>query len=126
MQRRRAHRPKTASSSPRSDPAAKSDSAAMIAKLCRPGNSNAPLLPLLSVQCPDRYRDALAAADAQRHDAALETISFHRVNQLGGQHRAGGADRMTVGDGAAFHIDDVVGQAELARDYDRDRGEGFI
>ena len=37
------------------------------------------------------------------------------MDQLGGQHRTGGADRMPMRDGAAFHIDDVLGQAERER-----------
>jgi hypothetical protein len=46
--------------------------------------------------------------------------------RLGCQHRAGGADRMPVGDRAAFDIDDVGRKPELARDGDDDRGEGFV
>ena len=78
------------------------------------------------MQVFDRQSDTLAATDAERDDATLETIAFHWVDQLCGQHCAGGANRMAVGDGAAFHIDDVVRQSELARDHNRDRGESFI
>ena len=74
----------------------------------------------------DRQRDALTAADAKRDKAARETVAAHRVDQLGGQHRTGGADRMAMGHGAAFDVDDVLGQPELARDNDGDGGEGFI
>jgi len=31
-----------------------------------------------------------------------ETVAAHRVDQLGGQHSAGGADRLAMGDGAAL------------------------
>src|SRR6516225_9144135 len=54
------------------------------------------------------------------------TVAAHRVDQLGGQHRAGGADGMAMGHGAAFDVDDILGQSELARDNDGDGGEGFI
>ena len=74
----------------------------------------------------DRKRDALAAADAQRDDAALEAVAAHRVNELRGQHRAGRADRMAVRDGAALDIDDVFGQSELARDHDGDGRERLV
>src|SRR5574338_757887 len=39
-------------------------------------------------------RDCLAAADAQRHHAAAQAITHHRVQQTGDEDRAGGADRM--------------------------------
>src|SRR5262249_62173460 len=74
----------------------------------------------------DGQGDALAAADAERDDAAIEAVATHGMDQLRGEYRPGGADRMAVGHRAAFHIDDIVGQTELARDHDRDRGEGFI
>ena len=62
----------------------------------------------------ERQRNALAAADAQRDDAALEAVALHRMQQPRGQHRAGGADRVAVRDGAALDVDDVLGEAELA------------
>ena len=62
----------------------------------------------------NRERDALAATDAQRDDAALEAVAPHGVNELRGQDRAGGADRMAVRDGTALDIDDIFGESELA------------
>ena len=41
-----------------------------------------------------RERDTLAAADAQRDDAALETVAAHRVDQSRRQHGARRPDRM--------------------------------
>src|SRR5262249_34086262 len=80
----------------------------------------------VSVQRFDGQRDALTAADAKRDEAARETVAAHRVDQLGRQHRTGGADRMAMGHGAAFDVDDVLGQPELARDNDGDGGAGLI
>src|SRR5260370_6953965 len=70
-------------------------------------------------------RDALAAADAHRDDPAPEAIATHRMDEAGCQHRAGGTDRMAVGDRAAFDIDDVAGKSGLARNGDDDRGAGL-
>ena len=74
----------------------------------------------------DGERDALAAADAQRDQAALQTVPAHRVDKLRGQHCPGRADRVAVGDRAALDIDDLVGQSEFTSDADRDRRKGLI
>ena len=42
------------------------------------------------------------------------------------QHRPGGANRVTMGDSAAFDIDDVQGKTEFARHGERNRCEGFV
>src|SRR6516165_7616952 len=74
----------------------------------------------------DSQSDALAAADAQRDQAALETVAPHRVNEFCREHRAGRANRMAVSDCAALDIHNVVGQAEFTRDHDGDGGESLI
>src|SRR5229473_2848448 len=71
-------------------------------------------------------RDALAAADAHGDDPAPEAVATHRMDEAGCQRRTGCADRMPVGDRAAFDIDDVGRKPELARDGDDDRGEGLV
>src|SRR5260221_1550829 len=48
------------------------------------------------------------------------------MDEAGCQHCTGCADRMPVGDRAAFDIDDVGRKPELARDGDDDRGEGLV
>src|SRR5271163_1969562 len=78
-------------------------------------------LPCRSVQRFDRERDALAPANAQSDQTALEAVPAHRVDELRGQHRAGRPDRVAMSDGAAIDIDDLIGQSELARDDDGDR-----
>src|SRR5262249_60688753 len=79
-----------------------------------------------SVQRFDGQRDALTAADAQPDKAARQTVAAHRGEQLGRQHCTGGADRMAMGHGPAFDVDDILGQPELAPDNDGDGGESFI
>ena len=56
----------------------------------------------------------------------LEAVAAHRVQQARRQHRAGRADRMAVRDGAALDVDDVLRQAELARDGERHGGERLV
>src|SRR5215470_17335852 len=79
-----------------------------------------------SMQRFDREGDALPSADAKGDKAARETVAPHRVDELGRQHRAGGADRVAVSDGPALDVDDVLGQAKFPGDDDRDGCEGFI
>ena len=74
----------------------------------------------------DGQGDALAAADAQRDDAARKSVAPHRVDEFCREHRAGRANRMAVSDCAALDIHNVVGQAEFTRDHDGDGSESFI
>ena len=74
----------------------------------------------------DCQRDALAAADAECDKAAREAVPAHRVDEFRGEHRARCTDRVAMRNGAAFDIDDVVGQSELAGYHDRDRRERLI
>jgi hypothetical protein len=64
-----------------------------------------------SVDRLDRQRDTLAATDAERDDAAPQAVAPHRMDEARGQNRAGGADRMAMGDGAALDVDDVRREA---------------
>src|SRR5258708_19115289 len=86
----------------------------------------ADLLDGTSIDRLECERDALAAADAHGDDPAPEAVATHRMDEAGCQHRTGGADRMPVGDRAAFDIDDVGRKPELARDGDDDRGAGPV
>lgn len=58
-----------------------------------------------------RQCDALAAADAQCDDTALDPVALHRVKEPGRQHGTRRTDRMTVRDGAAFDVHDILGKA---------------
>ena len=49
-----------------------------------------------------------------------------RVKEPGGEDSTCSADRVTMRDGAPFDIDDILGQAEFARNGDRDRGESLV
>src|ERR1700730_13219131 len=74
----------------------------------------------------DRKRDALAAADAQGDEAASQAVPAHRVNEFCREHRAGGAERVTMRHSAPFDIDDVLGKSELARNHNGDGRERLI
>src|SRR5258708_17440808 len=70
--------------------------------------------------------DALAAADAQRDDPALEPVAAHRMDEPRREHGTGGTDRMAVRDRSTLDVHDVLRETELAGDDDGDRGEGFV
>src|SRR5579864_7924370 len=78
---------------------------------------------LISVHCLKHERNPLTAADAQGHDAALDAIPLHRVKEAGGQDRAGGTDRMTMRDGTAFDVHDILSETQLPCHRDGDCGE---
>jgi hypothetical protein len=71
-------------------------------------------------------RDALTTADAQRDDAAFETVTSHGVNEPRREHGSRRADWMTMRDGAALDIDDVLGQAEFLRHGEWHGCEGLV
>jgi acetyl-CoA C-acetyltransferase len=50
----------------------------------------------------------------------------HRVDEFGGKHRARRADRVTMGDSAAFDVDDVLGQSEFAGNHNGNGGKCLI
>src|SRR6056297_1227387 len=65
-----------------------------------------------SVRALQQQGGALTAADAQRYQTAPDTVARHGVQQPGGQHCPGRPDRVAMRDGAAFDIDDVLGQVQ--------------
>src|SRR3989442_7148850 len=71
-------------------------------------------------------RDGVAAAEAESGDAALEIAASELVEQRDENARAGSADGMADGDGAAVHVDIFGIELELARDGDGGNGEGFV
>src|ERR1700733_10701835 len=78
------------------------------------------------VQDFDGQRDTLAAADAERDQAARKAVPAHRVDKFRGEHRAGRADWMAVRDSAAFDVDDALGKSAFAGDHDGDGGKGLV
>src|SRR5262249_668417 len=74
----------------------------------------------------DGQRYALTAADAKRDKTAGQAVAPHRVDQLCRQHCTGRADRMAMGYGPAFNVDDLFWQPKLASNNDGDGCEGFI
>src|SRR4051812_32747917 len=71
-------------------------------------------------------RDALAAADAGGADAALQVAPPHLVEQVRGDARAGGAERMAHGDGAAVHVGAVAREPQLLLHREVLRSEGLV
>src|SRR6516164_6512269 len=89
-----------------------------------PECGTAPLFTLtFSMQHFNRESDSLAA---KRDQAAPQPVAAHRMDQLGRQHCTGRANRMAMGHGTAFDIDDVLGQPKLASNNDGDGREGFV
>ena len=74
----------------------------------------------------DAHGDAHAAADAQRGEALLGVAALHLVQQRVEHARAGGADRMADGDGAAVDVDLVGVPAEALVDGAGLGGEGLV
>ena len=90
-----------------------------------PGRLLKPELPVL-IHRFKHERDPLTSPDAQCHDAALDAVALHRMKEASGQHGARRTDRMTVRDGAAFNVHDILGQTQLSCHRNGDRGEGFV
>src|SRR5262245_15572371 len=80
----------------------------------------------VSVQDLDRQRYALTTADAKRDKNARQTVAAHRVDEFGRENGTGRADRMAMGHGAAFNVDDLFRKPKLASNNDGDGCEGFI
>src|ERR1700748_3522087 len=58
--------------------------------------------------------DAHTAADAQRGQAVAPLLTLELVDQRAQDHAAGGAERVTHGDGAAVDVDLVHVEAHVA------------
>ena len=78
------------------------------------------------VDALDDRRGAHAAADAERGEAGREVAPLQLVEQRAQDHRAGGAQRMAHGDGAAVHVDLVVRHLEDLQVAQHDGGEGLV
>jgi hypothetical protein len=74
----------------------------------------------------EHRRDALAAADAHRHQRVAAAGALQLVQRLGGDEGARAADRVAERDGAAVRVG--LGRVELqaARDRDGLGREGFV
>src|SRR5579864_2955036 len=81
--------------------------------------ATAAILPL------NRERDGVAAAEAQRGDAAMHVAPLHFVQQSRQNPRAGSADGMPNGHGPAVHIYFRQVEVQLARHGERGRGKRF-
>jgi hypothetical protein len=91
---------------------------ATIARL-RPSTKPASPSPL-----PNAVTRLRRRATGARALTRLRCVAAHRVDQLGRQHCAGGANWMAMGHGTAFDV--VLRQPELTSNNDGDGCEGFI
>src|SRR5690348_4769418 len=70
--------------------------------------------------------DAHAAADAERGEAAAQVAPLELVDEGAEDHRAGRTERVTHGDRTAVDVGDLVGDAQVAHEPHRDRGERLV
>ena len=72
-------------------------------------------LPVACRRARSSERDALAATDAQGHEAPPRAVATHRMDEAGRQNGTRRPDRVAMRDGAALDVDNVFRQAQLAR-----------
>ena len=70
--------------------------------------------------------DAHAAADAQRGQGALQVAALELVERGAEDHRAGRAERVPHGDGAAVDVHDLVRDLHVLHEAHGDRGERLV
>src|SRR5699024_8781410 len=70
--------------------------------------------------------DAHAAADAERDESALAAGALEFVEDRAGDHRAGRAERMAHGDGAAVDVELLVRDVHVLLETQDDRGERLV
>src|SRR4051812_4313743 len=74
----------------------------------------------------DDRGDPHPAADAQRGEAASEVAALELVDEGAEQHRAGRAEWVAHGDGAAVDVGDLVGDPHVLHEAHGDRGERLV
>jgi len=74
----------------------------------------------------DCQSNALAAANAQRDEASLQTVATHRVNKSRRQDCSCCPDWVPVRNGSAFHVHDFVVQSEFYDYSERNRRKCFV
>src|SRR5690349_696075 len=86
--------------------------------------ASTPRKPVLGAESDqlDDGGDPHAATDAERREAALEVAPLELVDEGAEDHRAGGAERVAHGDGAAVDVGDLRGDAHVAHEAHGDRG----
>src|SRR2546430_10942432 len=73
-----------------------------------------------------RHGHGVPAADAQRREAAVHVLLFHRVQQCDHDAISRAADRMAQGHGAPADVEALPGDAELLPHADARRGERLV
>src|SRR5690349_4088120 len=86
----------------------------------------APEMPVLMRDAFDRDRRSLAAADAERRNAALEVLRLQRMQQRHDQPRAGCPNGVAERAGATIDVELVARNPEILLRSHRDHGEGLV
>src|SRR3990172_2945842 len=82
--------------------------------------------PVASIETFERHRRGLAAADAERGNAAALVVRLERGQERHHDARAGRADRVPERGGAAVDVDLVVRNLEVAHRGHGDHGERLV
>ena len=74
----------------------------------------------------ERERYSLPATDAQRDNSALDAVALHRMQKARCEHCPGRTNRMTMGNGTALDIDNILRQTKVLGDGNGNGCECFI
>ena len=69
-----------------------------------------------SLNCFERERYSLSATDAQRDNSALDAVALHRMQKTRCEHCPGRTNRMTMRNGTALDIDNILRQTKVLGD----------
>src|SRR5690554_4829454 len=98
---------------------------------CRPFSGSCSSCSYLSPSRPDsdaldQGGDTHTATNAQGDNGAACVAAFQFVDDGANEHRARRAEGVTHGDGAAVHVELLVGDAEVALELEHDRRERLV
>ena len=74
----------------------------------------------------ERKRNPLSATDAQSNNPAFDTVALHRMQKTRCEHRSGRANRMTMRNGAALDVDNILRQTKVLGHRDGNSCECLI
>src|SRR5512134_4131319 len=92
----------------------------------RPKSARIPMPPPAASAELDGDRRGLAAADAERRDAALLAVALQGVNQRGQDTSSRRADGMAERAGSAVHVDAIVRDADVLHCRHGDDRKGLV
>ena len=74
----------------------------------------------------ERERYSLSATDAQRDNSALDAVALHRMQKARCEHCPGRTNRMTMRNGTALDVDNILRQTKVLGDRDGNGRECLI